>query len=80
MLGGGAISWFLRAQRVNATATSEAEYVALAKLVNELRFLWQVKAFMAPPIDHNIRVHEDNEGAIKMPRTGLTVDEQEIST
>ena len=34
--------------------------------MNELRFLRQVKAFMVPPIDYNIRVHEDNEGAIKM--------------
>ena len=66
MLGGGAISWFSRAQRVTVTATSESEYVALAEIVNELRFLRQVKAFMVPPINYNIRVHEGNEGAIKM--------------
>ncbi|CAN0193722.1 unnamed protein product [Ascophyllum nodosum] len=56
----------LTAWRITATATSESEYVALAEVVNELRFLRQVKAFMVPPIDYNIRVHEDNEGAIKM--------------
>ena len=66
MLGGGAISRFSRAQRTTATATSESEYVALAEIVNELRFFRQVEAFMVPPIDYNIRVHEDNEGAIKM--------------
>ena len=66
MLGGGAISWFSRAQRITATVTSESEYVALAEIVNELRFLRQVKAFMVPPIDYNIRLHEDNEGVIKM--------------
>ena len=66
LLGGGAISWFSRAQKITATATSELEYVTLAEIVNELRFLRQVKAFMVPPIDYNIRVHEDNEGAIKM--------------
>ena len=66
MLGGGAITWFWRAQRITATATSESEYVALAEIVNELRFLRQVKAFMVLPIDYNTRVHEDNEGAIKM--------------
>ena len=66
ILGGGAISWFSRVQRITATATSESEYVAPAEIVNELRFLRQVKAFMVPPIDYNIRVHEDNEGAIKM--------------
>ena len=66
VLCGGAISWFSRAQRITATATSESDYVALAEIVNELRFLRQVKAFMVPPSDYNIRVHENNEGAIKM--------------
>ena len=66
MLGGGAISWFSWAQRITATATSESEYVAQAEIVNELRFLRQVKAFMVPPIEYNIHVHEDSEGAIKM--------------
>ena len=66
MLDGEAISWFSRVQRITATATSESEYVALAENVNELRFLRQVKAFMVPRIDYNIRIHEDNEGAMKM--------------
>ena len=66
MLGRVAISWFSLGQRITATATSESEYVALAEIVNELRFLRQVKAFMVPPIDCNINIHEDNEGAIKM--------------
>ena len=65
-LRGGAISWFSRARRVTATATPESEYVALVEIVNELHFLRLVKAFMVPPIDYNVRVHEDNEGAIKM--------------
>ena len=72
MLGGGAISWFLRAQRLTATATSESEYVALAEIVNKLRFLRQMKAFMVPPIDYNIRVHEDNKGAIEMVENRLS--------
>ena len=59
MLGGGAISWFSRAQRVSSTATSESKYVAVAEIVNELRFLRQVKAFMVPPTDYNIRVREE---------------------
>ena len=82
MLARGAISCFSRAQIITATVTSESEYVALAEIVNKLRFLRQVKAFMVPPIDYNIRVHEDNEGAIKMAenRFSRTVDEQDIST
>ena len=40
--------------------------MALAEVVNELRFLRQLKDFLMPPIDDNIVVREDNEGAIKM--------------
>ena len=40
--------------------------VALAEVVNELRFLRQSKGFLTPPIDDNIIIREDNEGAIKM--------------
>ena len=46
-------------------------HVAMAEIVNEPRFLRQVKAFMVPPIDYNICVHEDNEGAIKMSEDRL---------
>ncbi|CAN0384851.1 unnamed protein product [Ascophyllum nodosum] len=66
MLGGGAVSWFSRVQKVAAAASPESEYVALAEVVNELRFLRQVKGFLTPPIDDNIIIREDNEGAIKM--------------
>ena len=66
MLGGGAISWFLRVKKVTTAASSESEYVALPEVVNELRFLRQVKGFLTPPTDENIIIREDNEGAIKM--------------
>ena len=64
--GGGEISWFSRVQKVTAAASSESEYVALAEVVNELRFLRHVKGLLTSPIDDNIVVREDNEGAIKM--------------
>ena len=38
---------------------------ALAEVINELRFLPQVKGFLTPLIDNTI-IREDNEGAIKM--------------
>ena len=66
MLGEGAINWFSRVQKVTAAASSESEYVALIEVVNGLRFLRQVKGFLTPPIDDNIIIKEDNEGAIKM--------------
>ena len=66
MLGRGAISWFSKMQKVTAAASSESEYVALVEVVNKLRFLRQVKGFLTPPIDGNIMIREDNEGALKM--------------
>ena len=66
MLGGGTISWFSRMQQVTSAASSESEYVALTEVINELRFLRQVKGFLTLPIDDNIIIREDDEGAIKM--------------
>ena len=66
MLGGGVISWFSRVQKVAAAASSETEHEAMAEVVNELRFRRQVKGFLTPPIDDNIIMREDNEGAIKI--------------
>ncbi|CAM9520770.1 unnamed protein product, partial [Ascophyllum nodosum] len=68
MLGGGTISWFSRAQRVTASASSESEYVALAEIVNETKFLLhQVQEFIMPTLRScTISIMEDNQGAIKM--------------
>ena len=66
LLGGRAINLFSRVQKVTAAASSESEYVVLAEVVNELRFLRQAKGFLTPPIDDNIVIREDHERAIKM--------------
>ena len=61
------ISWFSSVQKVNAAASSESEYVALAVVVNWLCFHRQVKGFVKPLInDNNIGIREDNKGGIKM--------------
>ena len=41
---------------MTATASSKSEYVALAEVVNELRFLRQGKGFLTPPTDGNCSV------------------------
>ena len=51
---------------MTAAASPESEYVALAEVVKELSFLRQVKSFLTPPIDVNIVMRGDHEGAIKM--------------
>ena len=40
--------------------------MVLAEVINELRFLQQMKDFLTLPIDDDIVVKEDSEGAIKM--------------
>ena len=50
MLGGGTISWFSRAQMVTTSASSESEYVALAEIVDETKFLRQVQEFITPAL------------------------------
>lgn len=48
LLGEGAISWLSRMQRVTAPASSESEYVALAEIVDEVKFLHQVEELIIP--------------------------------
>lgn len=66
MLGGGATSCLSGAQRVTAAAIFESGYVALAEIVNEVRFLRQLKSFMMSPIESEIEFYEDNEGGIEV--------------
>lgn len=44
---------------------SEFEYMALVDIVNESRFLWQVKASIVPPVDYKMHVNEENEVTVK---------------
>ena len=63
----GAISWHSRMQKVTASGTSEAEYVALSEVVKKVLFLRQVQEFMEPSMRVDaVNVFEDNEGAIKL--------------
>ena len=67
MLAKGAVSWHSRMQEVTASGTSEAEYVALSKVVTKALFLRQVPEFMEPSMRVGaVNVFEDNEGAIKL--------------
>ena len=67
MLGGGTISWFSRAQRITALASSDSEYVAVAEIVNKTKFLGQVQEFIMPTLRSCTNsIMEDNQGAIKM--------------
>ena len=67
ILGGGTISWFSRAQRVTASASSESEYVVLAEIVNETKFLRQVEESIIPTLKScTTSIMEDNQGAIEM--------------
>ena len=52
---------------MTASGTSEAKYVALSEVVNEVLFLRQVQEFMKPSMRVGaVNLFEDNEGAIKL--------------
>ena len=53
-------------------ASSESEYVALAEVANELRFLCQVTEFMALAIENDIKISGDSKGTIKMVTNRLS--------
>lgn len=55
---------------MTAAATSETEHVALAKFVNEVCFLKQTKTLTTPPMKCEAKVHQENEGRIKMATDG----------
>ena len=62
VMEGDAISWFSREQKATAAASSESEHGALAGVVNELRFLYQVKVFMMPLVDDIIAIARQRRG------------------
>ncbi|CAB1108804.1 unnamed protein product [Ectocarpus sp. CCAP 1310/34] len=69
--GGGALSWFSRTQKCVTLSTTEAEYVALGDVVNEI--LRQVWRFMLPKVSMPcIPVFEDNQGAIQLAQNPIS--------
>ena len=68
MLAKGAISWHSRMQEVTASDISEAEYVALSEVVQEVLFLRQVKEFMGPSMRVGaVNVFKENERPSSWP-------------
>ena len=68
MLLKGAISCHSRMQEVTASGTSEADYVALLEMINEVIFLRQVQEFMEPSMRVGaVNVFKEDEVAIKLP-------------
>lgn len=55
------ISWFSRVQNVTSAASSEWEYVALADMVNVLRFLRHVEGFMMPLVETSTKIQKEKK-------------------
>ena len=59
--------WFSRTQNCVALSTTEAEYVALADVVNKVLFMRQVWRLMLPAVGMTcIPAFKDNEGAVQL--------------
>ena len=73
MCGGGCVSWFSRTQKCVTLSTTDAEYVVLADVINEVLLLRQVRPFMLPAVAMPcIPVFEDNEGAVELAKNPIT--------
>ncbi|CAB1102304.1 unnamed protein product [Ectocarpus sp. CCAP 1310/34] len=63
----GCVTWFSRTQKCVTLSTTEAEYVAIADVLNEVLFLRQLWRFMLPDAGMPcIPVFEGNQGAIQI--------------
>lgn len=58
------ISWGSRQQSLVTTSSTDAEYVAASEVCKELMFLKNLLNFIGVSIDHPIKLHVDNFGAI----------------
>jgi len=66
MMNNGPVSWASRLQRVTATSTVEAEYVALCEAVKEACYLRQVLFDMGFKQADPTVIHVDNAGSIQL--------------
>lgn len=69
LFGGAPISWCSRKQKIVALSTTEAEYIAAAQCVKEMKFL---KTVIQELTNSNIEItlNVDNQSAIKMIKSG----------
>ena len=69
LYNGGAISWRSCQQSVTALSTSEAEYMAISDAAKEARSLIKLNASLDLMNSNNIKIYEDNRGALKWTST-----------
>ncbi|CAN0315217.1 unnamed protein product, partial [Discosporangium mesarthrocarpum] len=74
VFGRAAVPWFSRTQRTVALSTSEAEYMAMGKVVKEALFVRNILFFMQPQcgVPEGICVYKDNNGAIDLAKNPLS--------
>ena len=63
-VGGNLIYWSSRQQRIVATSSTEAEYLAVSEMMKELMFIINTIKFLGLTIETPVKVCVDNKGAI----------------
>ena len=73
LCSGGPVSWNSKLQPTVATASADAEYMALSSVAHELMFLRQLQQeLLHEPLDAATTVHCDNQPAIAVARRCTT--------
>lgn len=70
ILAGGVISWESKKQKVVATSSAEAEYVALTEAAKEASYLSYLLAEIGFPNEESIIINTDSQSAQKMAEFG----------
>ncbi|KXN84444.1 Copia protein [Leucoagaricus sp. SymC.cos] len=68
-MGGGPVMWATRRQESTATSTTEAEYMALARAVQQAMWLSSFMDKIILPQPRLMIIFVDNQGAIDLTRT-----------
>ena len=68
------ICWRLKGQRGVTLSTTEAEYVACSEVIKEIVFISQLLHHLRIDVEHPVKVHIDNIGAIFLAENQNTSD------
>lgn len=66
LMSNGAISWQSKRQKTVALSSTEAEYMALSSATCEAIWLRQLANELEPKFNQKIKIHCDNQSAIKL--------------
>jgi hypothetical protein len=66
MINGNVVSWSAKKQRVVATSTAEAEWIAVSECAKEMKWMLQLLGELELEVETPSTIYEDNQSTIKI--------------